>query len=130
MAYPHGHGHNSPNWSPRKSPVVLLTATIAYAIVAKILVDTVSIIRDSTNVDEKFSRPTLFALIPNTTEFINVISFAMNENIALSMEIGSAYTLQVCLLQIPTLVLFSATHRNWIHVGGLAASTLTLMFPR
>jgi Ca2+:H+ antiporter len=32
----------------------------------------------------------------------------MNGNIALSMEIGSAYTLQVCLLQIPAVVLYSA----------------------
>lgn len=32
----------------------------------------------------------------------------MNGNIALSMEIGSAYALQVCLLQIPALVLYSA----------------------
>lgn len=38
----------------------------------------------------------------------------MNGNIALSMEIGSAYALQVCLLQIPTLVLFSAIHGRWI----------------
>lgn len=34
----------------------------------------------------------------------------MNGNIALSMEIGSAYALQVCLLQIPALVLFSAVY--------------------
>lgn len=34
----------------------------------------------------------------------------MNGNIALSMEIGSAYALQVCLLQIPALVLFSAIY--------------------
>lgn len=32
----------------------------------------------------------------------------MNGNIALSMEIGSAYALQVCLLQVPALVAFSA----------------------
>jgi Ca2+:H+ antiporter len=32
----------------------------------------------------------------------------MNGSIALSMEIGSAYTLQVCLLQIPAVVLYSA----------------------
>jgi len=32
----------------------------------------------------------------------------MNGNIALSMEIGSAYALQVCMLQVPALVLFSA----------------------
>ena len=38
----------------------------------------------------------------------------MNGNIALSMEIGSAYALQVCLLQIPALVLFSAVHSNFL----------------
>lgn len=37
----------------------------------------------------------------------------MNGNIALSMEIGSAYALQVCLLQIPALVLFSAVHNQF-----------------
>jgi Ca2+:H+ antiporter len=40
----------------------------------------------------------------------NAISFAMNGNIALSMEIGSAYALQVCLLQVPAVVLFSAVY--------------------
>ena len=38
----------------------------------------------------------------------------MNGNIALSMEIGSAYALQVCLLQIPALVFFSAIHTHYI----------------
>lgn len=38
----------------------------------------------------------------------------MNGNIALSMEIGSAYALQVCLLQIPALVLFSATYGRFL----------------
>lgn len=52
----------------------------------------------------------------------------MNGNIALSMEIGSAYALQVCLLQIPALVLFSAFN------GGsdtqLADYTFGLIFPQ
>jgi Ca2+:H+ antiporter len=38
----------------------------------------------------------------------------MNGNIALSMEIGSAYALQVCLLQIPALVLYSAMYGRYI----------------
>jgi Ca2+:H+ antiporter len=38
----------------------------------------------------------------------------MNGNIALSMEIGSAYALQVLLLQIPALVLYSAIHIRYI----------------
>lgn len=38
----------------------------------------------------------------------------MNGNIALSMEIGSAYALQVCLLQIPAVVLFSAIYAHLV----------------
>ena len=38
----------------------------------------------------------------------------MNGNIALSMEIGSAYALQVCLLQIPALVLYSAFNTQFV----------------
>ncbi|KAI0908385.1 calcium permease [Ustulina deusta] len=104
---PHG-GHDAPNWSRMKSAVILMGATVLYAIVAEILVDTVDVVLDNYAIDPKFLGITLFALVPNTTEFLNAISFAMNGNIALSMEIGSAYALQVCLLQIPALVLFSA----------------------
>jgi Ca2+:H+ antiporter len=109
-----GGGHDAPNWSKTKSSVILITATLAYAIIAEILVNTVDSVLENMAIDEKFLGITLFALVPNTTEFLNAISFAMNGNIALSMEIGSAYALQVCLLQIPALVLFSAVHGRFI----------------
>ena len=123
-------GHDAPNWSRTKSSVILLTATIAYAIVAEVLVDTVDVVLDSVDIDEKFLGITLFALVPNTTEFLNGISFAMNGNIALSMEIGSAYALQVCLLQIPALVLFSAVHGRYIDPSDLIDHTFNLIFPQ
>ena len=102
------HAHDAPNWSRTKSYIVLLGATILYAIIAEVLVDTVDVVLTNVVIDEKFLGFTLFALVPNTTEFLNAISFALNGNIALSMEIGSAYALQVCLLQIPALVAVSA----------------------
>jgi Ca2+:H+ antiporter len=43
---------------------------------------------------------------------MNAISFALNGNIVLSLEIGSAYALQVCLIQIPAMVGFSLWY-NW-----------------
>ncbi|KAI2467690.1 Sodium/calcium exchanger protein-domain-containing protein [Annulohypoxylon bovei var. microspora] len=126
----HG-GHDAPNWSRTKSSIILMGATVLYAIVAEILVDTVDVVLDNYAVDPKFLGITLFALVPNTTEFLNAISFAMNGNIALSMEIGSAYALQVFLLQIPALVFFSAVYSlppagesdptNW---------TFSLLFPQ
>ena len=56
----------------------------------------------------------------------------MNGNIALSMEIGSAYALQVCMLQIPALVFYSAL---WPPINippgdDLAHYLFTLLFPQ
>jgi Ca2+:H+ antiporter len=123
-------GHDAPNWSRTKSYIILLTATLAYAAVAEVLVNTVDVVLKNFDIDEKFLGITLFALVPNTTEFLNGISFAMNGNIALSMEIGSAYALQVCLLQIPTLVLYSAVIGQYIDVDDLVDHTFSLIFPQ
>lgn len=63
-------GHDAPNWSRGKSVVVLLGATVLYAIVAEILVNTVDVVLENWDIDEKFLGFTLFALVPNTTEFL------------------------------------------------------------
>lgn len=123
-------GHDAPNWSRSKSAIILMTATLAYAIIAEILVNTVDSVLNNIDIDEKFLGITLFALVPNTTEFLNAISFAMNGNIALSMEIGSAYALQVCLLQIPALVLYSAVYGRFIDPMDVSDHTFTLIFPQ
>ncbi|CAE6401515.1 unnamed protein product [Rhizoctonia solani] len=124
-----GHGgHDAPSWSRGVSASVLLACTALYAIIAEILVDEVDVVLEGSGIDEKFLGITLFALVPNTTEFMNAMSFALTGNIALSMEIGSAYALQVCLLQIPAMVAFSA----WWDPQkmGTSADTFTLIFPR
>lgn len=69
-AHAEAGGHDAPNWSRLKSAVILLGATILYAIVAEILVDTVDVVLQSVEIDEKFLGITLFALVPNTTEFL------------------------------------------------------------
>ncbi|TVY48144.1 Low affinity vacuolar monovalent cation/H(+) antiporter [Lachnellula occidentalis] len=125
-----GGGHDAPNWSRMKSSIVLCGATLLYAMIAEILVNTVDVVLKNVAIDEKFLGITLFALVPNTTEFLNAISFAMNGNIALSMEIGSAYALQVCLLQIPALVLFSAITGQWLEGPDVADRTFSLIFPQ
>ena len=127
---PVGGGHDAPNWGKAKSAFILLGATVLYAVIAEILVNTVDVVLESVDIDEKFLGITLFALVPNTTEFLNAISFAMNGNIALSMEIGSAYALQVCLLQIPALVLFSAIHCQYVNNEDLLDHSFNLIFPQ
>lgn len=65
-----GGGHDAPNWSRVKSTVILLGATVLYAIIAEILVDTVDVVLENFSIDQKFLGITLFALVPNTTEFL------------------------------------------------------------
>ncbi|ANZ78029.1 BA75_04677T0 [Komagataella pastoris] len=120
-------GHDAPNWSRTKSTVILLSATLLYAVIAEILVDTVDVILVKFPISPKLLGLTVFALVPNTTEFVNAISFALNGNVALSMEIGSAYALQVCLLQIPALVIYTIIHFT---PTSSISSMFTLVFPR
>jgi hypothetical protein len=47
---------------------------------------------------------------------MNAMAFAMGANIALSMEIRSAHALQVCLLQLPAMVAFSAWYSDTLPV--------------
>ncbi|CCC70203.1 hypothetical protein NCAS_0E01330 [Naumovozyma castellii] len=126
-------GHDAPNWSRKKSTCILLIATLLYAIIAEILIACVdSVLEDFPSLNPKFLGLTIFALVPNTTEFLNAISFAIHGNVALSMEIGSAYALQVCLLQIPALVLYSIFYTwNMDHsLIDIRKQMFPLIFPR
>lgn len=118
-------GHNAPNWSRNKSIAILLLATLFYAIIAEILVNNVDAVLVNSSINPKFLGLTIFSLVPNTTEFLNAISFAINGNIALSMEIGSAYALQVVLLQIPSLVFYTV-----IKKFSAPEQLFSLVFPR
>lgn len=69
-AHAEGGGHDAPNWSRMKSSIILCSATILYALIAEILVDTVDVVLANVAIDEKFLGITLFALVPNTTEFL------------------------------------------------------------
>ncbi|CUM51787.1 uncharacterized protein AC631_03330 [Debaryomyces fabryi] len=118
-------GHNAANWSRNKSAIILLGATLLYAVIAEILVDNVDAVLSDFPINPKFLGLTVFALVPNTTEFLNAISFAIGGNVALSMEIGSAYALQVVLIQIPSLVLYSI-YKGFDDVEKI----FSLVFPR
>ncbi|KAJ2861341.1 hypothetical protein GGH94_004963 [Coemansia aciculifera] len=104
----HGGGHDAPNWSKAKSAFILCACTVVFSLIAEVLVDTVDVVIQGLGIKEKYIGLTLFALVPNVTEFMNAIAFAIQNNIALSIEISNAYTVQVALLQIPILVFFSA----------------------
>ena len=64
---------------PRRIPQEMVYRSLCI----ELLVDVVDVVLEGSGIDEKFLGITLFALVPNTTEFMNAISFALNGNIAL-----------------------------------------------
>jgi Ca2+/H+ antiporter len=48
-------------------------------------------------------------------QYVNAIQFALNNQIALSMEIGASSAVQICLIMMPILVGFSAFVRALPH---------------
>ncbi|KAJ1672640.1 hypothetical protein EV182_006789, partial [Spiromyces aspiralis] len=138
-------GHDAPNWGKVKSATILCGCTVIFALIAEVLVHTVDVVINDLGIPEKLIGLTLFAIVPNATEFLNAIAFATRNNIALSIEIGNAYTVQVSLLQIPALVAFSAIfgsdpvakglsdYLSFLRVGpnkDLSNYIFTLIFPR
>ena len=121
-------GHEAPEWSNFKSAIVLLGCTLLFTIIAEVLVDEVDSVMDRFDLDEKLLGLTIFALVPSVTEFVNAIAFAVYGNVALSMEIGSAYTVQVAMLQIPATLAFSVWYNS--NEWRPAQYHFNLLFPR
>lgn len=123
-------GHEPPSWTKLESVIVLLVSTVVFSLLAEILIGTVDVVLKNFNLDEKFLGVTLFAMAPNVSEFYNAIAFAMYGNIALSLEIGSAYATQVTMLQIPTLVLICAARAIFFDFPNESKYLFTLIFSR
>lgn len=92
--------------------LILMGCTAAYSFIAEIIVKTISNATEGLSVSSSILGITVFALVPMATEFYNAISFAMSKNMALGLEIGSAYMAQALMIQIPVLVIFSAYYYN------------------
>lgn len=120
-------GHDAPNWSRNVSYIILLAATVLYAIIAEILVDSVDFVLQHIHISQRLLGITVFALIPNTAELLNAISFAIMGNVALSLEIGSAYALQVCLLQVPAVAIASLGYTKYA-TDNISDYVFTMLF--
>lgn len=88
--------------------------------------DKMSDVLDEYGIDQAFAGLTIIGIIPSIAEYASAIMFAMNDNVALSIEIGSSSAVQLSLIQIPVLVALSAVHKYWFNPG---ETGFTLIFP-
>ncbi|KAM6436291.1 uncharacterized protein PHA67_023569 isoform 1-T1 [Liasis olivaceus] len=103
-----GHHHSAVvHWSRWRAMVILLVATLGMSACADLATEHISPILNNSPVSQYFIGVTVLAMVPEIPELINGIQFALQNNLSLSIEIGNCIAVQVCMLQIPILVLFT-----------------------
>ncbi|XP_058629459.1 cation/H+ exchanger protein 1 isoform X2 [Onychostoma macrolepis] len=96
------------HWSRARALVVLILATVLMAACADLSTEHIKPIISNSSVSQYFIGVTVLAMVPELPEIVNGIQFALQNNISLSLEVGSCIAVQVCMLQIPLLILFNA----------------------
>ncbi|CAL8385381.1 unnamed protein product [Gadus morhua 'NCC'] len=100
-------GHHVLHWSRWRALVVLIIATLLMAACADLTTQNIHPIL-SYNISQYFIGVTVLAMVPELPEIVNGIQFALQNNISLSLEVGSCIAVQVCMIQIPLLILFNS----------------------
>lgn len=105
-----GHAHGDPvvHWSRWRAMAVLITATVLMACCADLTIENIEPMITHSTISQYFIGVTLLAMVPELPEIVNGIQFAFQNNISLSLEVGSCIAVQVCMIQIPLLILFNA----------------------
>ncbi|XP_019947709.1 cation/H+ exchanger protein 1 isoform X2 [Paralichthys olivaceus] len=101
-------GHHVVHWSRWRALAVLIVATVLMACCADLSTENVKPILTNSSISKYFIGVTVLAMVPELPEIVNGIQFALQNNISLSLEVGSCIAIQVCMIQIPLLILFNA----------------------
>ncbi|XP_038595121.1 cation/H+ exchanger protein 1 isoform X1 [Micropterus salmoides] len=101
-------GHHVVHWSRWRALAVLIGATVLMACCADLSTENIEPMLTHYSISQYFIGVTVLAMVPELPEIVNGIQFALQNNISLSLEVGSCIAVQVCMIQIPLLVLFNA----------------------
>ncbi|CAJ1054865.1 cation/H+ exchanger protein 1 [Xyrichtys novacula] len=104
----HAHGHHVVHWSRWRALAVLIVATLLMAACADLSTENIEPMLTHSSISQYFIGVTVLAMVPELPEIVNGIQFALQNNISLSLEVGSCIAVQVCMIQIPLLILFNA----------------------
>ena len=99
----------TPEWTKRKSIVVLLLATLTVAFVSEQLVHTFEMLGEKFGWTELFIGVIIVAIVGNAAEHVSAITMAVKDRMDVAVEIAVGSTLQVAMFVAPILVLLSLT---------------------
>ncbi|XP_026217343.1 cation/H+ exchanger protein 1 isoform X2 [Anabas testudineus] len=103
----HAHGHHVVHWSRWRALGVLIVATVLMACCADLSTTNIEPMLTNYSISQYFIGVTVLAMVPELPEIVNGVQFALQNNISLSLEVGSCIAVQVCMIQIPLLILFN-----------------------
>lgn len=99
--------HEEPEWTAKKSIIILLLATIAVAYISENLVHTFETVGKQFGWSELFIGVIIVAIVGNAAEHASAIVMAFKNKISISVEIAMGSTLQVAMFVAPVLVIVS-----------------------
>ncbi|XP_057186319.1 uncharacterized protein cax2 isoform X1 [Triplophysa rosa] len=102
-----GHLGASVHWSRWRSLLILIIATVLMSACADLTTEHIQPILNYSSISQYFIGVTILAMVPEIPEIVNGIQFALQNKISLSFEVGRCIAVQVCMIQIPLLVLFN-----------------------
>jgi Ca2+:H+ antiporter len=117
-------------WSLRAALAVLGAATVITALVAEILVGSISTFADDAGVSEFFLAAVVIAIVGNAAEHGGAVVVAARGKIKLATEIALASSAQVAVFLIPAVALLAllieplALSFRQVEIGALAVATL------
>ena len=117
-------------WSLRAALAVLGAATVVTALVAEILVGSISTFADDAGVSEFFLAAVVIAIVGNAAEHGGAVVVAARGKIKLAVEIALASSAQVAVFLIPAVALLAllieplALSFRQVEIGALAVATL------
>ncbi|KAK0060756.1 cation exchanger C521.04c [Biomphalaria pfeifferi] len=111
-----GGGHSDAQWSRLKSTIILLLCAVAIALCADLISENIQPLLETSGISEYFIGVTMLSLVAELPEVVNGVQFALQNNVNLGIEIGCSTAIQVCLVQIPLLVLVNLIYPMGFYV--------------
>jgi len=96
-------------WSLRTAIIFLLIAVGIGSFESSLLVNTITAHVSDMGLNQTFLGLVVIAILTNIPEHISALSFARQDNMTLSLEIGMSSALQIALFVVPVLVLLSSS---------------------
>lgn len=127
--------HGAPQWSRIKSGCILLFCATMIALCADLIAENIQELLETSDVSEYFIGVTMIAMIPELPEIVNGIQFALQNNVNLGIEIGTNTAIQVCLIQVPALILINLIYPmnfilvfNDVHLWAVIFSVIVINY--